>query len=230
MFIPDQARVNLRFMFVHVQSRAPNLATFQRSDERVFVDNGAAGGVYENDAVSHFRKLGVRDETPRAGVKGEVHAYDIGGLEQLFKTHIFGSDKILLFGQTRAVMVLDVQAEWLGAPCYRCANPAHSQYSQRLALGLVCQAHVPPPLARSYGAVGYVNAAKRAENEEDGCIGAAGVDGARGVGDGDTSCYAGGGVDGVIACAVVGDEFEAGREEVDEFLVEAACDLREGFG
>lgn len=70
-----------------------------------------------------------------------------------------------------------------------------------------------------------MDATKGAEDEEDGCVGAACVDCAGGIGDGNATRCTSGGVDRVVACAIMRNESEAWREDVDEFLVESACNL-----
>ena len=63
------------------------------------------------------------------------------------------------------------------------------------------------------------------ENKKYGRISAAGVDSSGSIGDGDATCSTGMSIYGVIACAVVRDEFETGGEDVDQFFVEASRNL-----
>ena len=71
------------------------------------------------------------------------------------------------------------------------------------------------PFPRAKSGVGYVYAAKGTEDEEYSRIGAAGVNSSGSIGDGDATCSTGMGIYGVIACAIVRDEFETGGEDVD---------------
>ncbi len=70
-----------------------------------------------------------------------------------------------------------------------------------------------------------MNSAKRTNYEEDGCVGCGCVDGTWGVGDRNATRRASGGVNRVVAGAVVGNESEAGGEDIDEFLIKAASHL-----
>ncbi len=64
--------------------------------------------------------------------------------------------------------------------------------------------------------------AKGAKDKENGRISTAGVNGAGSVGDRDSAAGAGGGVNRVVTGTVMGYKFYAGREHVNEVLVEAA--------
>lgn len=81
------------------------------------------------------------------------------------------------------------------------------------------------PFASAKSSVGYVYATEGTEDKEYGRIGAAGVNSSGSVGDGDATCSTGTGIYGIIACAVVRDEFETGGEDVDQCFVEASRDL-----
>ena len=210
---------------MHIQARSPDLPALKRCNERILVDNGPARGIDEDDAVLHFGELGVGDEAVGAAVEGEVDADDVRGAEQVLEGDVLSVDEVLLLGDATAIVVLNVQAEADGAPRHRRADPAHPQYAQRLALRLVREAHLAAPFACAEGGEGDVDAPQGAQDEEHGCVGAAGVDGSGGVRDGDAAGGAGVRVDGVVAGAIVGDESQGGGECRDEGLIEPTCYL-----
>src|SRR5829696_608502 len=74
-----------RFLRQHVEARRGDLAGAQGLVQGVEVDDGAARGVDEHEALLRRRKrLGV-DEAPRRLGRGRVHADDVGGAHQLLE-------------------------------------------------------------------------------------------------------------------------------------------------
>ena len=53
--------MDLRFFFVDVETAGEDFAGVEGLDEGGFVDDGAAGGIDEDDAVFHEGELGGRD-------------------------------------------------------------------------------------------------------------------------------------------------------------------------
>ena len=225
VLVADEARVDLGLVLVHVQARPPHLAALQCLDERIFVDDRTAGRVDEDDALFHPGELVSGDEPARAGVEGEVDADDVARPEQLLEAHVLGVDRILRRGHPGSIVVLYAHAERDRAPSDCCPDAAHTQYTQRFPFRLMRQAPASAPFACPEGGGGDVDPAKRADYEEQGRVGCGCVDGARSVGDGNATACASGGVNGVVASAIVGNEFEAGRKGIDEFLIEAASHL-----
>ena len=71
-----------------------------------------------------------------------------------------------------------------------------------------------------------MDSAERTNDEKDGRVSCSCVNSARGIGDGNSTRRASRGVNRIVAGAVVRNEFEAGREHIDEFLIEATSHLR----
>lgn len=100
-------------------------------------------------------------------------------------------------------MVPDLHAECACLPCNVPPDPAHTENSQNLALGIVAEGGqgIATPLASANGLHAGREVAQRSQDQEDGQVGGCVVDGRGRVGDEDGVGCASGDVNLIIARA-----------------------------
>ena len=161
-----------RLVFEYVNACAPQLAGIERFGECHCVDNGSAGGVYD-DGIGFHQGNRVRVEhVARVGRKRGVEAHHVGAAEELLVFH-----DVVAFGRAapwheRARRAYHAEAEPRGLACGRASDFAHAHHAERAAVNLAQRAVAGViPNARAHVRVGFVHAPQHAQGKGNGVVG-----------------------------------------------------------
>ncbi len=195
-----------------VERGAADLAGLEAGEQRVEVDQLAAGAVDDPHAVLHRGdRLGV-DQADRLRRLRHVHGDHVGAAEELVELgHALDAELAEALGGDELVEGDHVHLEGLGAFGDELADATEADDPDRLAVELGALVLGPVPAAVDEGAVGLGDVAEEGECQGEGVLG--GGDRVRfgRVGDDDSATGRGGNVDVVDAGASAADHLEVGR-------------------
>ena len=145
----SEARCQLWFVFVHVETGTGNRTTAQCSDQRCLVDDRTTSGVDEVRRGTHRLELLWADEMMRLGGVRAVDRHDVGGAQQLIEAEALGAELGLdLARHGAAIAIGHRHAERLGPPGQRLADRTHADDAEAAALQARAQQHEHAPLPR----------------------------------------------------------------------------------
>ncbi len=215
-----------RFFAPDVDAGIGHFAAFQSFKQGRLVDNAAAGGVEDRDAILHCRQLLGADQIAGTIGKGYVYGDDIGGLDQFVQSDQTHAEVLGALLRDIGVGANDIAAKGLEAGGDAAANFAQADNPGDFALQFASLERAAIPRARLETGVGGNQFAAAGEDQRHGVLDNA-VDVAEGGVANDNASLAGGfDIDVVEADAGAGDDFKllAGFKQFTVSLGGAAND------
>src|SRR5581483_2353610 len=219
-----------RLLLQHVQAGAGDPAVVEGADERLLVDDAAAGGVDQDRGRLHQAQLALPDQVAGTAGERDVDREEVGPGQQLVERdaarvvtveQVGGDERVV--GEQRHLEAAQTGGE-------RAGGVAEAEQADGLAAQVaVGQGVLAVPGAGANQAVMDRDLADEREPEANDVLGEALAGGVRGVGDHDPA--RGGGEDGDVVHAAAGaDDGAAAGEDVEVVGGEAAAEEPDHVG
>src|SRR5208283_1351200 len=151
----------------HVQSRARDLAGFQRLDERGFIDDTAAGAVDDSHALLHLRECRCVYETPRVVGQGRVDGDEIGARKKLIEADQLNAHAPGGFSRQDRIIANHFHLEPKRAVGDDPADVTEADYAERFVAYLGAGEFAALPFAGSQRGVGGWNMPRQRQHHGD---------------------------------------------------------------
>ena len=201
----------------------------QHSDQLVLVDHLAARGVDDDGVRAQGAQAAGREQMVGRGRMRNVDRDDVHARQHLVERfpprHV--QLLLLMLGEAGAVVIVDRQAERLGAARDGVADVAHADDAEALAGDAAAQhpgRRPAGPFARGHDFRAFDDAARDGHDQRHGHVGGVVGQNAGRVGDGDAPAQRRGDVDIVDAGAEIGDQMQLLARLRDHMGVDAVGD------
>jgi hypothetical protein len=166
--VSGQPPVDRRLLGVHVEAGSRHLPALEGLEQRLVVDQLAARGVHDADALLGLGQQVLADEVFRLRREHRVQRDEVGGLDQLFEGEKRDVHRFRHGRRDEGIVGDDLHAERTAAGRDLASDAAEADHPQPLALQLDAGERLAVPLAGLHRGVGGGDVAREGEHHREG--------------------------------------------------------------